>query len=74
MTQTLNIDEKVEDDNQANLRGVEALIFDVFGTVVNWFGSVTEELRRFGGRKNLSGLCARIPDVAVQFTLEFDRF
>ena len=27
------------------LQGVEALLFDVFGTVVDWQGSVAEELR-----------------------------
>src|SRR6202140_2870849 len=28
----------------------EALLFDVFGTVVDWRGSVIRELRRVGGR------------------------
>lgn len=27
------------------LKGVEAYLFDVFGTVVDWQGSVAEELR-----------------------------
>jgi hypothetical protein len=56
----------VENDRRARLRGVEALIFDVFGTVVDWFGSVTAELREFGRGKNFSGLCTRNPDIATQ--------
>ncbi|KAK7028522.1 hypothetical protein R3P38DRAFT_2936938 [Favolaschia claudopus] len=30
------------------LSGVQALLFDVFGTVVDWHGSVTKELERVG--------------------------
>ena len=32
---------------------IEALIFDVFGTVVDWFGTITEELGSFARRKNI---------------------
>jgi hypothetical protein len=28
------------------MEGIEALLFDVFGTVVNWSGTVIAELRR----------------------------
>jgi len=36
------------------LQGVEALIFDVFGTVVDWRGSVTKELEDLGREYSLS--------------------
>jgi 2-haloacid dehalogenase len=38
---------------KATLRGVKALAFDVFGTVVDWRGSLIEEGRRLGRRKRL---------------------
>jgi 2-haloacid dehalogenase len=38
---------------KANLRGVKALTFDVFGTVVDWRGSLIEEGRRLGRRRRL---------------------
>lgn len=38
---------------KASLRGVKALTFDVFGTVVDWRGSLIEEGRRLGRRKRL---------------------
>jgi 2-haloacid dehalogenase len=37
-----------------NLKGVRALTFDVFGTVVDWRGSVIAEGRRLGRRKRLA--------------------
>ena len=36
------------------LEGVQALVFDVFGTVVDWRSSVIEELEQFGRAKDLS--------------------
>lgn len=39
----------------AALQDVEALIFDVFGTVVNWRGSVTKELVDLGKKYSLPG-------------------
>lgn len=33
---------------------MKALLFDVFGTVVDWRGSVIEQCRRFGREKNLA--------------------
>lgn len=33
--------------------GVRALVFDVFGTVVDWRGSIIREGRKFGKRRNL---------------------
>jgi 2-haloacid dehalogenase len=33
---------------------VEALLFDVFGTVVDWRGSIIEELTRFGAEKGMA--------------------
>lgn len=38
---------------RASLRGVKALTFDVFGTVVDWRGSLIEEGRRLGRRRRL---------------------
>ena len=32
----------------SNLKDVEALLFDVFGTVVNWLGSISDELKEKG--------------------------
>lgn len=37
------------------LEGVEALIFDVFGTVVDWRGSVTKDLEDLGRKYSLEG-------------------
>ena len=36
-----------------NSVGVKALIFDVFGTVVDWRGSIIREGQRWGREKNL---------------------
>jgi 2-haloacid dehalogenase len=35
-------------------RTVEALLFDVFGTVVDWRGSIIEQLTRFGADKGIA--------------------
>ena len=35
------------------LRGVRALVFDVFGTVVDWRGSLIAEGRRLGRAKRI---------------------
>ena len=32
----------------------KALIFDVFGTVVDWRGSIIEQCQQFGARKGIS--------------------
>ncbi len=37
------------------MEGVEALTFDVFGTVVDWHGSVSAELKALGQDLALSG-------------------
>ncbi|KAK7028517.1 Haloacid type II [Favolaschia claudopus] len=37
------------------LPGVQALLFDVFGTVVDWHGSVTKELERVGKQHGIEG-------------------
>ena len=37
----------------SNTTGVRALVFDVFGTVVDWRGSLIREGRALGARKNL---------------------
>lgn len=37
------------------LDNIEALAFDVFGTVVDWHGSVTRELVAFGKKYSLPG-------------------
>ena len=37
-----------------NLRGVEALLFDVFGTVVDWRRTVEKELEALAVRHDLS--------------------
>jgi len=39
----------------ADLAGVEALLFDVFGTVVDWHGSVTRELAALGREHGIDG-------------------
>lgn len=38
---------------KTTLRGIKALTFDVFGTVVDWRGSLIEEGRRLGRRKRI---------------------
>jgi 2-haloacid dehalogenase len=38
---------------KASLRGIKALTFDVFGTVVDWRGSLIEEGKRLGRRKKI---------------------
>ena len=45
------------------LEGVQALVFDVFGTVVNWRSSVIAELERFGHTRNLSRNWAEFADL-----------
>jgi 2-haloacid dehalogenase len=37
----------------ADLGGVKALLFDVFGTVVDWRSSIAREVRAFGDRRGL---------------------
>ena len=41
---------------------VQALLFDVFGTVVDWRGSIIDELTRFGATKGLNADWARFTD------------
>jgi len=41
---------------------VEALLFDVFGTVVDWRGSIIEELTRFGAQKGVKADWAAFTD------------
>jgi 2-haloacid dehalogenase len=41
---------------------IEALTFDVFGTVVDWRGSIIEEGRRFGKSKNIDVDWAKFAD------------
>lgn len=41
------------------MEGVEALLFDVFGTVVDWHGSVTNELKAEGDKLLPGGTCVR---------------
>ena len=38
------------------LRGVEAYVFDIFGTVVDWYGSVSEALADFAGPGSEEGM------------------
>lgn len=45
------------------LDGVQALVFDVFGTVVDWRSSVIEELEQFGRSKDLSRDWAELADL-----------
>ena len=33
--------------------GIKAMTFDVFGTVVDWRGSIIEQFREFGGEKGI---------------------
>ncbi len=47
---------------KASLRGIKALTFDVFGTVVDWRGSLIEEGRRFGRRKRIKADWAAFAD------------
>ena len=42
--------------------GVKALVFDVFGTVVDWRGSIIHELETLGRQKGLSADWARFAD------------
>ncbi|KAK6992850.1 Haloacid type II [Favolaschia claudopus] len=39
----------------ADLRNVEALVFDVFGTTLDWHGSIVEELASIGQKKQVDG-------------------
>jgi len=41
---------------------VQALLFDVFGTVVDWRSSIIEEMRRFGAERNIDGDWAAFAD------------
>ncbi len=41
---------------------VQALLFDVFGTVVDWRGSIIEELTRFGAGKGITADWAAFTD------------
>ncbi|MGB8337770.1 MAG: haloacid dehalogenase type II, partial [Burkholderiales bacterium] len=36
-----------------NLKNIKALTFDVFGTVVDWRGSIIREMRVLGREKNI---------------------
>ena len=38
-------------ENQETLKNVKALTFDVFGTVVDWRGSVAREIKEMGDKK-----------------------
>ena len=38
---------------------IDALVFDVFGTVVDWRGSITREGRQLGEKKNIKFNWAR---------------
>ena len=38
-------------ENQETLKNVKALTFDVFGTVVDWRGSVAREIKAMGDKK-----------------------
>ncbi|KAK7052554.1 Haloacid type II, partial [Favolaschia claudopus] len=42
-------------DAHADLRNVEALVFDVFGTTLDWHGSIVEELASIGQDKQVDG-------------------
>ncbi|KAK7050327.1 hypothetical protein R3P38DRAFT_2763463 [Favolaschia claudopus] len=42
-------------DAYADLRNVEALVFDVFGTTLDWHGSIVEELASIGRNKQVDG-------------------
>ena len=41
---------------------VQALLFDVFGTVVDWRSSIVDELTRFGAEKRLKADWAAFTD------------
>jgi 2-haloacid dehalogenase len=41
------------------MQAIDALVFDVFGTVVDWRGSITREGRELGQRKNIKFNWAR---------------
>jgi 2-haloacid dehalogenase len=47
---------------KTSLRGIRALTFDVFGTVVDWRGSLIEEGRRLGRRKKIKADWAAFAD------------
>jgi 2-haloacid dehalogenase len=42
------------------MQNIDALVFDVFGTVVDWRGSITREGRELGQRKNIKFNWARM--------------
>jgi 2-haloacid dehalogenase len=44
------------------LTGVKALVFDVFGTVVDWRSSVTAEVQELARRKNIAVDAAKLAD------------
>jgi len=47
---------------RTSLRGIKALTFDVFGTVVDWRGSLIEEGKRLGRRKKIKADWAAFAD------------
>jgi 2-haloacid dehalogenase len=47
---------------KTTLRGIKALTFDVFGTVVDWRGSLIEEGKRLGRRKKIKADWAAFAD------------
>jgi len=48
--------------NSAGLAGLRALVFDVFGTVVDWRGSIIREGQLLGAQKNLNADWAAFAD------------
>src|SRR5262249_8852408 len=46
----------------ANVSAVKALVFDVFGTVVDWRSSVTAEVQELAKRKNVTVDAAKFAD------------
>lgn len=44
------------------MRGVKAVLFDVFGTVVDWRGSLIAELTTFGARRGITADWAALVD------------
>jgi hypothetical protein len=48
--------------NGTHLTGLKALVFDVFGTVVDWRSSIIRELEAFGRTKGIAADWTRIAD------------
>jgi len=46
----------------AQLAGLKALVFDVFGTVVDWRASIIEDLTSFGRERGIAGDWTRLAD------------